>query len=96
MGKYYLTSLLVIWMMGQIVSSKSMRRVVDRPDGCAATWRCLDKKWTSNNLMDLRKGKCKILHLDKINPTPQKRLGGEQLESSAAENDLTWWTPNFP
>lgn len=82
--------------MGQSVFSKSVRRMVDRPDGCVATWRSLDMKWTSSNLMNLNKGKCKILHLGKINSTHQERLGADQLEISVAENNLTWWTPNLP
>lgn len=56
--------------------------------------------WTRNGLATTSwistKVKCKILHLDKIKPPHQERLGADQLEISVAENDLTWWTPNLP
>jgi len=34
------------------------------------------------------KGKCKVLHLGRNNPTHQYRLGATQLESSLAEKNL--------
>ncbi|KAK4822633.1 hypothetical protein QYF61_018585 [Mycteria americana] len=65
-------------------------RVVDSPDGCAASQRDHDRleKWAKRNLMKCNKGKCKVLHLGWNNPRHQCRLGAAQLQSSSAEKDL--------
>ncbi|PKU40381.1 hypothetical protein llap_9312 [Limosa lapponica baueri] len=64
--------------------------MIDRLEGCVATQMDLDKlqKWASSKLMKFNKGKCKALHLDKINPMYQERWGVQQLESNVAEKDL--------
>ncbi|GAB0184084.1 mitochondrial enolase superfamily member 1 [Grus japonensis] len=46
------------------------------------------EKWTNRNLMKFIKGKCKILHLARNNPTHQYMLGITWLESSFAEKAL--------
>jgi len=60
--------------------------VVDRPEGCAAIQRDLDRleSWAEK----FSKGKCRVLHLGRNNPMHQNRLGVDLLQSSSAERDL--------
>ncbi|GAB0189221.1 mitochondrial enolase superfamily member 1 [Grus japonensis] len=64
--------------------------VADTPEGCAATQRDLDRleSWAERNLMKFSKGKSRVLHLGRNNPTHQYRLGVDLLGSSSAEKDL--------
>lgn len=52
---------------------------IDMQDICDAIQRDFDKleKWDNRNLMELSKGKCKILHLERNNSINQYRLGNE-------------------
>ncbi|KAK4827639.1 hypothetical protein QYF61_019849 [Mycteria americana] len=65
-------------------------RVADRPGGCAAIQRDLDRleKWANRNLMKFNKGKSEVLHMVGNNLMHQYRLGADWLESSFAEKDL--------
>ena len=60
------------------------------PEGRAAIQRDLGRleKWAKRNLMQFKKGKCKVLHLGRNNPVQQYMLAAAQLESSLAEKDL--------
>jgi len=44
--------------------------------------------WSKRNLLKFNKGKCRVLHLGRNNPTYQYRLGVDLLESSSVERDL--------
>ena len=64
--------------------------VVDRPDGCAAVQKDLDRleKWSDRNLMVFNKGKRKVLPLGRVSPMHQDRLGTDQPESSFVDKGL--------
>jgi len=64
--------------------------VADRPEGCAAVQRDLDRleSWVHRNLMKFNKGKCRVLHLGRNNPMHQYRLGADLLASGSVERDL--------
>jgi len=64
--------------------------VADRPEGCAAIRRDLDRleKWPDTNLMKFNKGKYKVLHKGRKNTMHEYLLGATQLESSFAEKEL--------
>jgi len=64
--------------------------VVDKAEGCAAIQHNLErlKSCAERNLMRFNKGKCRVLHLGRNNPTHQYRLRVDLLESSSMERDL--------
>ncbi|GAB0180571.1 mitochondrial enolase superfamily member 1 [Grus japonensis] len=64
--------------------------VADRPEGCAAMQRDLDRleKWADRNLVKFNNEKCKVLSLLRNNPSHQDMLEANWLESSFAEKDL--------
>ncbi|PKU38186.1 rna-directed dna polymerase from mobile element jockey-like [Limosa lapponica baueri] len=67
--------------------------VTDRPEGCAAIQRDLNRleKWADRNLTKFNKGKCKVLPLGRSKPWRQYMLRTTQLEKSLAEKDLGFW-----
>jgi len=46
------------------------------------------ESWVERNPMKFNNGKCRVLHLGKINPMHQYRLKADLLESSSVERDL--------
>ncbi|KFP17677.1 hypothetical protein Z169_10890, partial [Egretta garzetta] len=46
------------------------------------------ESWVERNMIKFNKGKCRVLHLGRLNPMHQDRLGADLLESSSAERDL--------
>jgi len=61
--------------------------VVDALEGCAAIQRDLNRpeKWAIRNLMQLSKGRRKVLYLGRNIPMYQHMLGANCLESRLAE-----------
>ncbi|GAB0178190.1 mitochondrial enolase superfamily member 1 [Grus japonensis] len=66
--------------------------VADVPESPATIRGPLDssrlEKWADKNLLQIKKGKCKVLHLERNNLMYQYMLGNSWLESSFAEKDL--------
>jgi len=46
------------------------------------------ESWPERNLVQLKKGKCRVLHLGRNHPMHQYRLRADLLESSSVERDL--------
>jgi len=46
------------------------------------------ERCTCVNLRNLKKAKCKVLHMGRGNPKHKYRLGGEWVQSSPEEKDL--------
>lgn len=46
------------------------------------------------NIMEFKKGKCKVLHLWRNKLRHQYKPGATQLESSLEKNSGSWWTPS--
>ncbi|PKU39372.1 rna-directed dna polymerase from mobile element jockey-like [Limosa lapponica baueri] len=88
----WLTSLLMIWMMGQSVPSASLKMTQNWSEWLigAAIQEDLVRleKWADRNLMKFNKEKCEVLHLGKNSPRHQCMLEVAQLESSLAEKNL--------
>jgi len=60
------------------------------PEGWDSIQRDLDKleRWACVNLMRFNKARCKILHIGRVSPRYQYRLGAEGIESSHDKKDL--------
>lgn len=88
-----LSSILMIWVMGQSRLSESWMTkvggVADTPGGHAAIQRDLHRpeKWADGNLVQFNEGKNEVLHLGRNKPTPQEVLGAVQLGSSWAPRE---------
>jgi len=84
------------WMLGQSVSSASLLTTQNWekwpicPEGHAAIQRNLTRleKWADRNIMQINKGKTKILDQQRNNLRQQYILGTTQLESSFPEKVL--------
>uniref|UniRef100_A0A8B9F0Z4 mitogen-activated protein kinase kinase kinase n=1 Tax=Amazona collaria TaxID=241587 RepID=A0A8B9F0Z4_9PSIT len=63
---------------------------VDALEGRNAIQRDLDTlvRWADANLMKFNHANCNVLHLDQSNARHSSRLGGEDIQSSPAEEDL--------
>lgn len=92
---YCVTSSLMTWLMGPIAPSANLQKIIlwgvaDRPDGCIAIQKDINKlqKWNNRNFMKFNKREYKVLHLGRYNLLYQYRLVAQQLESTFAEKDL--------
>ena len=63
--------------LSQFAGDTELGAVADTPAGCAAIQQDRDRleSWVERNLMKFNKGKCRVLHLGRNNPTHQHRLG---------------------
>ncbi|PKU48926.1 rna-directed dna polymerase from mobile element jockey-like [Limosa lapponica baueri] len=71
---------------------------VDASEGRATLQEDLDRleEWVNKNLMKFNKDKCKVMHLGKLNPGEQHRLGSTQLGSRCIESHLGILTGEGP
>ncbi|PKU40658.1 poly rna polymerase gld2 isoform x1 [Limosa lapponica baueri] len=76
--------------LSEFADDTKLRGVADTPQDCAIIQEALDtlESWAERNLMKFNKGKCRVLHLGRNNPTHQNRLGADLLESSFSERGL--------
>ncbi|GAB0195500.1 cAMP-dependent protein kinase inhibitor alpha [Grus japonensis] len=64
--------------------------VVNALEGRDAIQRDFDRleRWAHANCMKFSKAKCKVLHVGRLSPKHDYRLGEEWIESSPEEKDL--------
>ncbi|KAK4829514.1 hypothetical protein QYF61_005153 [Mycteria americana] len=76
--------------LSSFADDTKLAEVADTPEGRASIQNDLDKpeKGADKNLMKFNKGKCKVLHVGRNNPSHQYMLGANQPESNFAEKDL--------
>lgn len=62
----------------------------DNPECCAALQRDFDtlERWAGRSCLKFSNGKCRLLHLQRNNLTPQYRLRAGLLERGSAEKEL--------
>lgn len=74
-------------MMEQIKNWQ--KKVIDAPEGYVAIQRDVDRleKWVDRNFLKFNEGKAQAVHLRMNNSIHQYMLGGNQLESSLAEEN---------
>ncbi|KAJ7417692.1 hypothetical protein WISP_63278 [Willisornis vidua] len=77
-------------MQDKFFGDTKLGRGADRPEGCAAMQRNLDRleKGAVWNLMHFNKGESKVLALGKYNPSYQHKLETAQLERILSGKDL--------
>ncbi|KAK4823433.1 hypothetical protein QYF61_002119 [Mycteria americana] len=80
----------VLVHLSKFADDTKLEGMADSPEGHAAIQRDLDRlnKCADRNLMKVKKGKCKVLHLGRKNLRQQYMLGGTQLGGSLGEKDL--------
>jgi len=77
--------------LSKFASNSKLCCVVNMVEGRDAIQRNLNRleNWPCVNLMKFNKAKCNVLHLSWGNPKHKYRLGGEWIESSPEEKDLS-------
>lgn len=70
----------MIWMKGHLSKSPGDTKiggVANTPEGCVALQRELERlrRWAEKKHLKVNKDKCRVLHLENINPRHQDRLG---------------------
>ncbi|PKU40852.1 reverse hypothetical protein [Limosa lapponica baueri] len=77
-------------ILSKFTDDTKLGGLANTPEGCAAIQRDLNRleSWAEKNLMRFNKGKCRVLHLGRKNPSHQYRLGVGLLESTTEEKDL--------
>ena len=83
--------------LSKFTDNAKLGGVADTPEDCAAIQRDLArlKKWANTNIMQINKGKCKVLYLWRNNPMHQYMLGAPSLKAALQKWPWgSWWTPS--